>query len=712
MTKLKLVRPSFASNLDLQATLWIARLCIGMPSSINQLNDSVYAEDIRKMLGLSPVTGAFAKAVLIPLLKARVVELATQRPRRKSGLTGNIAMLGELLGLDPLQEALLAFAALAQQHPFLSDFLDGIRITSIEVLAKLLAIALNVREADVRTALHQDSQLFTSRIICIESGFRGGSLKLELTNSLLTALFSNADNLNMLMQSFIETSLPANLTAEAFTHLAQETALLTAYLTKASSSNLTGINILIYGPPGTGKTEYVRWLAASVQKQLYQVRATNDQDKSISGTDRLAFFQLSQRFLHKSNALMLFDEIEDVFPGSNSVFDMLLGNNAATAGKMYINRLLENNPIPTLWVSNEVAHIDKAYLRRFDFSFEMNVPPIAVRRGILETYLQQHQISAETMHYLAQQTQLSPAQIEKAAKVLKLTTVAKVAKPSVKSEANVSVNEATLLLVLENSMALLAQDKIAPSLNLAECSYQLAYLNPDCDLALLIAQLKHAPESVGALCFYGASGTGKTALAHYIAREMALPLMVRRASDIISPYVGKTEQNIAAMFKQAQQDHALLLLDEADSFLSDRKAARHAWEITAVNEMLTQMEAFQGLFICATNLMHKLDEASLRRFALKVKFDYLKPEQRWQLFQDQTNMQDQTNKLSPEHAAEYSIALNQLNNLTPGDFATVRRQAMLLDVALTAPELLKRLKHECHTKNGSNTRQIGFMPIK
>lgn len=224
--------------------------------------------------------------------------------------------------------------------------------------------------------------------------------------------------------------------------------------------------------------------------------------------------------------------------------------------------------------------------------------------------------------------------------------------------------------------------------------------------------LKHAPDSVGALCFYGASGTGKTALAHYIAREMALPLMVRRASDIISPYVGKTEQNIAAMFKQAQQDHALLLLDEADSFLSNRKAARHAWEITAVNEMLTQMEAFQGLFICATNLMHKLDEASLRRFALKVKFDYLKPEQRWQLFQDQTNMQDQTNKLSPEHATEYSIALNQLNNLTPGDFATVRRQAMLLGVALTAPELLKRLKHECHTKNGSNTRQFGFINIK
>lgn len=66
----------------------------------------------------------------------------------------------------------------------------------------------------------------------------------------------------------------------------------------------------------------------------------------------------------------------------------MFGKRAPVAGKMYINRILENNPVPTIWVSNEVNHIDKAYLRRFDFSLEMGIPPVAVRRGILEHYLQ------------------------------------------------------------------------------------------------------------------------------------------------------------------------------------------------------------------------------------------------------------------------------------------------------------------------------------
>jgi SpoVK/Ycf46/Vps4 family AAA+-type ATPase len=361
------------------------------------------------------------------------------------------------------------------------------------------------------------------------------------------------------------------------------------------------------------------------------------------------------------------------------------------AGKMFINQLLETNPVPAIWVSNEVDHIDTAYLRRFDFSFEMGIPPIGVRRGILQKYLRGHAISDEAINYLAQQEALSPAQIEKAAKVLKGAGL------------NQQNKEATLLLVIENSRQLLAQQKNETSLNLADCSYQLDYLNPDCDLSQLVSQLKRAPNSTGALCFYGVPGTGKTALAHYIAREIALPLMVRRASDIISPYVGETEQKIAQMFKQAKQDGAILLLDEADSFLSERQSAKNSWEVTAVNEMLTQMERFEGLFICSTNLMQRLDAASLRRFALKIKFDYLKPEQRWRLFLDQAK------KFPRSREAAFRSTLNQLSNLTPGDFATIRRQAKLLNIPLTADELLKRLQQECKTKSSGSQRQIGFI---
>jgi SpoVK/Ycf46/Vps4 family AAA+-type ATPase len=691
-----LVRPLFASDLDPQVALWITRLASTCTAAFQQLNEGMYVEELRKLIGIAPIEGKFSKVALIPLLKQRAIELEQQKPVRKTALSKNVEMIAELLELDQLQSQILFFAALSAQHNYLAEVRSNIRTTNRDRITKLLSIIFSVRDSDIRKALRPDGNLLATRVVSIVRSVHECRLELEVPGQLQSALFVTADDMQALMASFLESAPRPLLQADAFDHLNKETDLLTAYLASAShtgrgsSHKTTGINILVYGPPGTGKTEYVRWLASHQGKALYQVRATDDDGDDISGQDRLSFFQLSQRFLQKSDALMLFDEIEDVFPSSDHALSAFFSHQPV-AGKLFINRILETNPVPAIWVSNQVSHIDPAYLRRFDFSFEMGIPPIGVRRGILHKYLRGHAISDETINYLAQQEALSPAQIEKAAKVLKGLGRKQRDK------------EATLLLVIENSRQLLDQDKNEALLKFSDCSYQLDYLNPDCDLTPLLAQLKRTPNSVGALCFYGAPGTGKTALAHYIAREIELPLMVRRASDIISPYVGETEQKIAQMFKQAKQDGAILLLDEADSFLSERQSARNSWEVTAVNEMLTNMERFEGLFICSTNLMQRLDAASLRRFALKIKFDYLKPEQRWQLFLAQAM------KFARSHEPEYRSALNQLTNLTPGDFATIRRQAKLLNIPLTADELLKRLQQECKTKSNSSLRQIGFV---
>ena len=604
-------------------------------------------------------------------------------------MTRNVVLLGELLNLDDVQQSVLAFAALSEQHPFVSDIMENMRTTSIDAIAKLLSVALRVRDSDIRRALRPDGALLLSRLVGIDAKVRGPDLQLAMPPNLRSALFSPASSLDKLMSAFLEPAPRPKLKAEDFAHLKAETELLVSYLSNASAELHSGINILIYGVPGSGKTEYVRWLATRLDKRLYQVRATDDRGEAINGHDRLAFFQVTQQFLQSSEAIILFDEVEDVFPVGISAFGSLFSREPV-AGKLFINRLLESNPIPAIWVCNEVSHIDKAYLRRFDFSFEMGIPPVAVRRDILTKYLRSFSISAATIRQLSNQEELSPAQIEKAAKVLKL------------SATKVADREDTLLQVIDNSMALLAQAKNDLLGNLADGGYQLEYLNADCDLPTLVAQLKRAPESVGALCFYGAPGTGKTALAHYLAQELGLPLHARRASDILSPYVGETEQKMAQMFRQAQHDGALLLLDEADSFLSERQSAKNAWEVTAANEMLTQMERFDGLFICSTNLMQRLDQASLRRFTLKIKFDFLKPEQRWKLFLAQARKFGRTDETT------YRAALDALHNLTPGDFATVRRQAKLIGVTLTTDELITRLQHECRAKNGSS-RPIGFL---
>ena len=85
-------------------------------------------------------------------------------------------------------------------------------------------------------------------------------------------------------------------------------------------------------------------------------------------------------------------------------------------------------------------------------------------------------------------------------------------------------------------------------------------------------------------------------------------------------WLGESEKAIAAAFEEAADLRAFLILDEADSLLRDRGAAQHSWEITQVNEMLTQMERHPYPFACTTNAPELLDAAAARRFLFKVRF--------------------------------------------------------------------------------------------
>jgi hypothetical protein len=81
----------------------------------------------------------------------------------------------------------------------------------------------------------------------------------------------------------------------------------------------------------------------------------------------------------------------------------------------------------------------------------------------------------------------------------------------------------------------------------------------------------------------------------------------------------------------------------------------------------------------------------------------MKPEQRWRLFLEQAK------KLRRSREAQYRAVLDQLNNLTPGDFATVRRQAKMLSITLDADELLQKLTQECKNKRDTGSRPMGFI---
>jgi SpoVK/Ycf46/Vps4 family AAA+-type ATPase len=159
------------------------------------------------------------------------------------------------------------------------------------------------------------------------------------------------------------------------------------------------------------------------------------------------------------------------------------------------------------------------------------------------------------------------------------------------------------------------------------------------------------------------------------------------------------------MFAEADAEKAVLLLDEADSYLQDRRGAQRTYEVTEVNEMLQQMEHFQGIFICTTNLLDRIDQAALRRFTFKIKFKPLKSEQRELMFVTEALKGDPA-LLTPALGAR----LAKLEQLCPGDFASVKRQCDILASDFSAEEFLEQLEAEHRIKpEVRESRGVGFV---
>jgi hypothetical protein len=236
------------------------------------------------------------------------------------------------------------------------------------------------------------------------------------------------------------------------------------------------------------------------------------------------------------------------------------------------------------------------------------------------------------------------------------------------------------------------------SVNSIGLAYDVDSSTADCDLAALANNLTHA--GGGRICLYGPPGTGKTAYARHIAHRLGKSLKVAPASALLSRYVGDTEKSIAKIFASAASQDAVLFFDEVDSLLTDRAGATRSWEVSQVNELLCQMERYDGVMIAATNQFDILDPAVMRRFDLKVKFDWLRPEHAMQLL---------VSSLASLNIALIDAATERIRTLgclAPGDFALVLRQARFRPIQ-SCIEFVERLEAE-HQIKSMRGRSIGF----
>lgn len=456
----------------------------------------------------------------------------------------------------------------------------------------------------------------------------------------------------------------------SFSHVQDEYDYVKTLIDSAVRQKISGINILIYGATGTGKTAMTRHIVSALGYDLYGLHTSNKckQEKAVN----LSYLMYAQRILRNDNrSVIMLDEAEDVFAYNRF--------SSSAMSKLALNQVLERNARPVIWLTNDIDCVDPAYLRRFTYCMELKKPNEEVKKQIWTNICNTHQyqISDADIAKYVRKYDVAPAVIDNAVRAAKLTG---------------------MQTAIPNTIDALVQamtGRRPVDTPTSGIEFDTGLLNTDIDMEKLTQQLVAGKCKNFSLCLYGASGTGKSAFARHLAQQLKIPIIHKRASDLRDKYVGETEKRIAAAFAEAAARGAMLVFDEADSFLRDRTKANAGWEVSATNEMLTQMEAATVPFICTTNLMSDIDSASLRRFLFKIKYEYMTPNQVRLAFK----------KFFDMTPADGDI--RHLTHMSPADFVVVQQKSKVLGIT-DAAEIIKMLESEMAAKNIKCTRRIGF----
>ena len=637
---------------------------LGLPSKMENCDD--FRTKVKKLLQV--------RNKMLPKLTALCVN-------ENSIIQQNIDKLTQLLSLNTAEQTVFRLAIQLRLDEPLKELSGALPKSNLAELSEVLSNLFGLQKSDIISALKDRGKLLGYGLL--ERNNYPDQLReyLEWGETLdFDEFVTQPLNENVLLKSCTEVAQVPSLQLDDFAHIAGMKEMMLTYLQQALKHHQKGVNILIYGVPGTGKTEFAGLLAQALGISAYNITYMDSDGDVVKAEQRLNYSRLAQTLLNGKQALLIFDEIEDVFNGS------FMERSVAQKNKAWTNQLLENNNVPMIWLSNSVHSIDAAFLRRFDFVFEMPDLPLKNKSALI-SQLAGGKLTAEYVQHFAKVRSLSPAILTRVFNVANAVDNGKKAFSEV------------LLTLFNEALQAQGKKKIEPLVE-NKLSYQLDWVSCDENILKISEGLMRTKK--GRICCYGPPGTGKTAWAGWLAEQLDMPLLLCKGSDLLDPYVGGTEQKIAEAFESAKRDNCLLVLDEVDTFLFSRDGAERSWERSQVNEMLTQIERFEGLMVVSTNLMNVLDPAALRRFDLKLKFDYLTPQQRLDFAKQQAE------KLNlGEWNETHSKRMLELNLLTPGDFAAVARRHNFSPFD-KLEDWLEALCGECRVKPAFSRKKVGF----
>lgn len=455
------------------------------------------------------------------------------------------------------------------------------------------------------------------------------------------------------------------------------------------------VSLLLYGKSGSGKTEFAKSLARENGLKPYLFK--NESELDASGKRNVLCRLNCLLSMTADDCVYIIDEADTILRTRDASFFGLLMPNA---NKGTVNKMLEESKNKIIWIVNFTSQMDESTLRRFTYSYRFESMTRTQLRTITASKLKPLELPSETNSRildLIEHYKVTGASVDNVVKTIRSLGESGGLVDCVQS------------VLKENALLLNGKSRMRETVN---ANYDLSVLNASMQPAQIVRMVQNAKEFAekqggqsGAqngirMLFYGVSGTGKTEFARYIAEQLGNKILLKRASDILSKWVGESEQNIRDAFEEAERTESILLFDEADSFFASRESAQHSWERTQVNEFLTQMEEFSGILICTTNLKDIMDAAMNRRFHIIAEF---KP-------MNESGIHTLLSRFfgGMEFGGEKIRRLERMHSVTPGDFGVLASRIRFMDESERTEDYIFEELCKIQDEKQGGSRTIGF----
>ncbi|MDO4794851.1 MAG: ATP-binding protein [Brachymonas sp.] len=321
------------------------------------------------------------RAALQARYQALKLKRQAQPDKERIQLEKNLLAVAASLHLSEVELAILRLAAYMQIEQPLKDALNlvGNQIDRRRFCNLLAGLVQQPFDA-IRVALNEQEKLMRFGLLDRNRHNRDFDDHLQWGEALdVDKLDVHPFSEEALLKRVLTASAPSSLNWKDFEHIAPMANRARDYLNAAYQTHRKGVNLLLYGAPGTGKTEFASLLAQQLNVACFTLSSMDEDEDLLSGKRKLKSAQLAQALLLGQRALLIFDEVEDVFAGD------LFRRSVAQEHKAWMNQFLESNVVPMVWISNDVHCMDDAFIRRFDLVIEMPDIPYQNKLSLIKS---------------------------------------------------------------------------------------------------------------------------------------------------------------------------------------------------------------------------------------------------------------------------------------------------------------------------------------